>query len=385
VTTHLRADVGVEQVPSVEPRLLPTLLKGHLSPDVGRAEGRQAWLLLNRAGVRVADDPKVGPALTDEDRRRAMAVLLAATRRASRGLPVRLRDLPPHAPARAMLDLLRTEFVAELARHAETALLSEAVGVLQAIDLVQRTIDQDCVCRAANRLAGPEALELLVEVAHDMRSPLGAIMFLSEQLRSRQSGPLNNVQERQLGLVYSATLGLVSLVNDVVELARAGDRLVDHSPAPFSIADTVQSVLGIVHSMAEEKGLTIKTELPEIDPRIGHAAALSRVLLNLTTNALKFTPSGVVHITGRRVDRTRVEFSVRDTGRGIPPNVLAGLFDAFRPRQSPRACSFSSAGLGLEICQKLVSAMGGELQVETALGKGTRFFFELDLPLAARL
>ena len=385
MSTHLRADVGVEQTPQVEPRPLAALRKRHLSTEVGRADGSGAWRLLNRAGARVSDREDVATELRDEDRRRAVAVLLAVTRRASRGLSVGLHDLPPQAPARAMLDVLRSEFVSELGQRTDTVVLAEAVSVLKAFEVVQRAIEHDCVCRATSRLAGPDGLELLVEVAHDMRSPLGAIMFLSEQLRSGQSGSLNAVQERQLGLVYSATLGLVSLVNDVVDLARGRDRLDDRSAAPFSIADIMQSVLGIVHSMAEEKGLTITTEVPDMDLRVGHAAALSRVLLNLTTNALKFTPSGSVHITGRRVDRTRLEFSVRDTGRGIPPEVLVGLFDAFRPRHSPRSCSFSSAGLGLTICQKLVSAMGGELRVETEIGKGTRFFFELDLPVAARL
>ncbi len=114
--------------------------------------------------------------------------------------------------------------------------------------------------------------------------------------------------------------------------------------------------------------------------RIGYPAALNRVLLNLTTNALKFTAEGGVEVTATPRSRTRVEFSVRDTGRGIPDQVIGTLFDAFRRRVKPGEYVFSSAGLGLSICQKLVTAMKGELKVETALEKGTRFHFEIDLP-----
>jgi signal transduction histidine kinase len=80
-----------------------------------------------------------------------------------------------------------------------------------------------------------------------------------------------------------------------------------------------------------------------------------------------------------------VEFSVRDTGRGIPPQVMTTLFDAFRRRQKAGEYTFSSAGLGLSICRKLVEVMGGELHVETAPEAGTRFYFELDLPLASKM
>jgi signal transduction histidine kinase len=124
---------------------------------------------------------------------------------------------------------------------------------------------------------------------------------------------------------------------------------------------------------------------PEADVRVGYQAALNRVLLNLTTNALKFTNAGSVEVVCRQIDRTRIEFSVKDTGRGIPSHVVSNLFEAFRQRQMPGGFAFSSAGLGLSICKKLISAMGGELGVETELERGTRFHFELDLPKPARL
>jgi signal transduction histidine kinase len=213
-----------------------------------------------------------------------------------------------------------------------------------------------------------------------MRSPLGSILILAERLRGGAGGDLSPIQQRQLGLVYSAAFGLSSLAGDVIELARGGTTLVDTEQIPFSVSDVLQSIMDILRPMAEEKRLEMKASGPTADVRLGHPTALNRVLLNLATNAIKFTNTGSVSISTRELDRSKVEFSVQDTGRGIPEHVLGSLFEAFRQRQTPGDYAFSSAGLGLSICQKLVRAMGGELLVSTALEKGTRFYFTLDLP-----
>ena len=102
----------------------------------------------------------------------------------------------------------------------------------------------------------------------------------------------------------------------------------------------------IVQPIAEEKSLTVRLTPPEADFRIGHPVALSRVLLNLTTNALKFTAEGFVEVIARQTRPRRVEFSVRDTGRGIPPQSMATLFEPFRRRQKPGEYAFSGSGLG---------------------------------------
>jgi signal transduction histidine kinase len=247
---------------------------------------------------------------------------------------------------------------------------------------VSQRLEADWSQHFADRLSGPDGLELVVEVAHDLRSPLTSILFLAETLQRARSGPVNPVQERQLGLIYSAAFGLSSVASDVIELARGGDRLVDLDPIPFSVTDILESVRDIVQPIAEEKSLTVRLTPPEADFRIGHPVALSRVLLNLTTNALKFTAEGFVEVVAREAGGRAVEFSVRDTGRGIPPQSMATLYEPFRRRQKPGEYAFSGSGLGLSICRKLVEAMGSTLGVETAAGYGTRFHFVLDLPLA---
>jgi len=279
-----------------------------------------------------------------------------------------------------------------LARRIHAALLTDLaeldpapeggtlLRLVSAYDEVAQSLEPSWDQRFTDRLSGPDGLELVVEVAHDLRSPLTSILFLAETLQRSRSGPVTPLQERQLGLIYSAAFGLSSVASDVIELARGGDRLVDLEPLPFSVSDILVSVRDIVQPIAEEKGLEVRLEAPETAIRIGHSVALSRVLLNLTTNALKFSDSGLVEVAVVELEGDLLEFSVRDTGRGIPPEAMEMLFEPFRRRQKERDYAFSGSGLGLSICRKLVEAMGSQMHVETAPDAGTRFYFRLDLP-----
>jgi len=219
----------------------------------------------------------------------------------------------------------------------------------------------------------------VIEVAHDMRSPLASILFLVDAIQRGQSGPVSPVQERQLGLIYGAALGLNSMASDVIDAVR-GHRLVDGLPVPFSVAETISNVCAVVRPIGEEKGLPIHVVLPVSDSRVGYPAAVNRVLVNLTTNALRYTEEGSVSVGCTEMAEDVVEFWVTDTGRGIPDNVLAMLYDGFRPGSV--GMRFSSAGLGLAICRSLLEAMGSTLQVQTAMDKGTRFSFQVKLPVA---
>ena len=283
-----------------------------------------------------------------------------------------------------LLAILRRLFVEELARTNDVDLV-EVVRVLGAIERLQAELERNGAQQFASRLAGPDAMQLLVEVVHDMRSPLNAILLLAEQLRSGRSGPLIDIQVRQMDLVHSAAFGLTTLADDVIELAHGGNRLVDERPMPFSLSSVLKVVGDLVQPLATEKRIALHSSGPEADIRVGHRVAVGRVLLNLTTNAVKFTEQGSVTIACEPKSRTKLEFSVTDTGRGIPADALPTLFDPFRQRANRSEYAFSSSGLGLSICQQLVQAMGGELKVETELGKGTRFSFVLDLPISPRV
>jgi signal transduction histidine kinase len=337
-----------------------------------------ATALAMRELVTVAQSPH-----HDADLRDSIAWVSDAVRAAATVAGAEPRSHPP-APAPLALDTLRTCLLSELIAAGDQVNGAGILLLLSAVERVHQIIVHDDAHRFSARLAGPGGLELLVEVGHDLRSPLASILFLAETLRRGQSGEVNAVQERQLGLIYSAAFGLSTVASDVIAFARGGDRLIDPTAEAFSVLAILRSVQDIVLPMAEEKGLAVLLVPPDADFRVGHPGALNRVLLNLTTNALKFTSNGHVEIAVTAPTRSRLAFSVRDTGRGIPPDVMSSLFDPFR-RRDPGDHVFSSAGLGLSICRKLVSAMGGTLEVETSESNGTRFFFELELPVVTRL
>jgi signal transduction histidine kinase len=309
------------------------------------------------------------------------ALALAVDQRSPRYV-AELLPRPSPLLRRQLVEMLRTELVRGWLEAPVPDPPAAILGTLSALEQVRRAIEADPAQTLAVPLAGSDGLDLLVEVVHDLRSPLTSILFLAETLQRGQSGAVNDLQRRQLGLIYSAALGLSSVVSDAIELARGGDALADPQPSPFSVTELLDSVRSIVHPMAEEKGLAIRLLPPEVDQRVGHAVPLSRVVLNLTTNAIRFTEEGFVEIMCVAKGPTRVEFSVRDSGPGVNPDALAMLFQPFRRAVGRRGYSFSGTGLGLTICRKLVQAMGSELRLETRAQWGTRFFFELDLPPA---
>ena len=355
-------------------------------PGPGTPEGPSwIWEALQDAVARVdsAWHQLAGDAPLQEEVRTNLALLHEALQQAVSG--GQLPALPRSVLTRRLVELIRRSLLDRFRELPAPPDPTQLLRLLVGIERVHQEVEPDWAQHFADRLSGPDGMELVVEVAHDLRSPLTSILFLAETLQRGRSGTINQVQERQLGLIYSAAFGLSALASDVIELARGGDRLVDLDPIPFSIRDIVESVRDIVQPIAEEKGLTVRLASPETDFRVGHPVALSRVLLNLTTNALKFTDEGHVEVACRESSATAVEFSVRDTGRGIPPQAMLTLFEPFRRRQKEGEYAFSGAGLGLSICRKLVEAMQSTLLVETAPDAGTRFYFELDLPLASQL
>jgi signal transduction histidine kinase len=277
---------------------------------------------------------------------------------------------------RRFIDVLRSELLDVLADQPVAPDSREMIAVLEALEEVIRRIDLTSTGRFVGRLSGEDSVNAVVEVAHDIRSPLSSILFLVDTIRRGQSGAVSPIQERQLGLVYGAALGLSNLSSDLIDAVR-GERLVDGRPVPFSVTEILLNVCAIVQPISEEKGLPLNATYPAVDGRVGYPSAINRVLLNLTTNALRYTDSGSVSIGCTEMDEHCVEFWIQDTGRGIPESVLAMLFDGFRPGSV--GIRFSSAGLGLAISRTLLEAMASSLKVDTS-ESGTRFSFRIRLP-----
>jgi signal transduction histidine kinase len=284
----------------------------------------------------------------------------------------RLPSVPRH-----YVDTLRGALLAIVSHDGSGISGMELATTLSSLEASNPAIAAMSPNEFTRHLTNADAVNAVVEIAHDMRSPLTSILFLVETLRRGRSGPVTTVQERQLGLIYGAALGLNTLACDVIDAVRGGQRLVDGLPIPFSIAEVILGVCDTVRPISEEKGLPITHVLPSVDGRLGYPGALARVLLNLMTNALKYTNEGSVTIGATELSETNLSFWVSDTGQGIPENVMSMLFDGFRPSAS--GVRFSNAGLGLAICRDFLGSMGTSLQVESTPEAGTRFSFEIEL------
>jgi len=230
-------------------------------------------------------------------------------------------------------------------------------------------------------LVGPDGIEFLIEFVHDMRSPLGALQLLADRLQQGWSGPLTPLQQRQLRLIYAAAHALNTLTSNASQMTREWDQLEEPEARPFSVTKLLSELQDVVVTLAIQKGLDVTFIRPNLDRRLGHPIELQRILLNLVTNALKFTRAGSVTVSATDQEHDRVEFAVQDTGPGIPLDAQGTLFQPFHRRGDGGHAAFSATGLGLAIAQRLVGALGGRLEYETAPGTGTRFYFALHLPV----
>src|ERR1700752_590404 len=173
---------------------------------------------------------------------------------------------------RRLLELLRGEIVEG---WRDTGVPdTELLPLLIAMERVRVTIQPNWAQTFAQQLSGADGLALLMDVAHDLRSPLTSILVLAETLQRGQSGAVNEVQRRQIGLIYTAALGLSSVASDIIEFTQ-GDQLVESEPTAFSVTAMLEAVRDIVRPIAEEKHLTVRLLAPTHDQRIGHPVALS--------------------------------------------------------------------------------------------------------------
>jgi signal transduction histidine kinase len=282
----------------------------------------------------------------------------------------------PPVIAREYVSTLKVNFLTELATTPGLD-ANEVVRTLLKLDEAEEAWKMTDRGKFIARLTGADCADAVVAIAHDIRSPLGSILLLVDALRRAERGIPNPIRERQLGLIYGAAFGLSTTVSNLIAAAR-GDGLVQGQPLPFSISETMHAVSSIVQPMCEEKGIPLGIEFPENDARIGHQSAIQQSLLNLASNALRYTDAGSVAMGCSEISVDHVEFWVEDTGPGIPDEVLERLCYGFPPEGVK--LRFSSAGLGLAIVRTLVEAMGSSLQVDSG-SEGTRFSFVLSLPV----
>jgi protein-histidine pros-kinase len=216
----------------------------------------------------------------------------------------------------------------------------------------------------------------LATMSHELRTPLNAIIGFTGLLLMKLHGPLTADQERQLAMVQSSGKHLLSLINDLLDLARIESGKVELQLEPVACAPVLQEVVSTLQPMASTKQLGLLLDPVDPDLRV-HAdpRALQQILLNLTNNAIKFTRAGRVRVRAQvsPVDAARVHLSVEDTGTGISEPDLARLFEAFTQVGDAAQRKSEGTGLGLHLSRKLADLMHGHIEVTSVLGSGSCF------------
>jgi len=244
-------------------------------------------------------------------------------------------------------------------------------------------------------LANRYKTEFLANMSHELRTPLNSILILSDQLRQNSSGNLSDKQARHADIVYRAGSDLLGLINDVLDLAKVEAGRMQITMEPLNLQDLLVDLDAAMRPLAEAKGLHLYI------PKLGSQSdvpqrvftdqvRLHQILRNLLSNAIKFTDHGQVQVLvsageKRKDGSVLMNFTVRDTGIGIAPDKHKQAFEAFQQLDGSTRRRYGGTGLGLAITRQLTKALGGSIELQSALGQGATFSVQLPMQVVPAL
>ena len=264
---------------------------------------------------------------------------------------------------------------AELTRHRDH--LEELVEA--------RTIDLS-IAKEAAESANRAKSSFLANMSHELRTPMNAIIGLTHMLGRNNTDPR---QKDKLGKVSGAAQHLLQLLNDVLELSRIDAERLTIERTRFRLQSVIANMDSLVSANLDAKGLVLELEVDNTlasQPLLGDPLRLQQILLNIVSNAIKFTASGKVVVRAWIAAEGEADIllhvEVQDSGVGIPPEAVERIFNPFEQADGSTTRQFGGTGLGLAICQRLVRLMGGEIGVRSTEGEGSTFWFTCRLDKA---
>ena len=276
------------------------------------------------------------------------------------------------------------EKIEELAGTKEEVDFSTAAGMNTAYSIINQAIENIAVEKKNAEEASAAKSIFLANMSHEIRTPLNGIIGFTELLKNSD---LDEEKREFVDVIEKSSENLLSIINNILDLSKVESNKVEIDEILFSPIDEFENAIEVYGAKAAEKNIQLSLY---IDPSLhnylkGDVIKIKEVLINLMSNAVKFTPqNGEITIEIRRLedapaDKARIFFCVQDSGIGIHASKLEGIFDAFNQADSTITRKFGGTGLGLTISSKYISLMGGKLSVESEEGHGSAFSFVLDL------